>query len=252
VGFSPLYIAEFCIMTATNKIARNNRVFNIVYIVLIVVLIILAVGGSILADRFVYVAGTRNDTNYSMIYGFEFFIMLLLIMAPIAVGASIVAMISLVLRHRNVGEVLLRFALIPLGPFIVCCAFLYASPLSAVFLEGFEQWVRQEVDIDSIQTWLVNEGAKHAGQHYVAEAGFPEDLPKCLIELSPVVISFVNYDSQNGPNVEISWFLFKENYGLIIGPPEMETSEEERIEPYTGGSEFRRPIKPGAYVFIRG
>lgn len=239
-------------MAATTKIPSDNRALNIAYIILIIVLAVMAIGGSMLTRRFEYVAGTRNDANYSAVYGFGLSIMLFFLTVLIAVSASVLALISLVLRHRNVGQILLKLALILLGPIICCCAFLYNGPLSPVFLEGFEQWVLQEADIEAIQQWLASEGAKHAGKRYHGEEGFPEELPECLVELNPIFISFSDSISINGPTVEITWFLFMDDYGLIVGPPAMETPEEGHIKLNKTYYEFRRPVKAGAYVFIRG
>lgn len=234
------------------SVKRKRQIPDIAYIILIIVLSVLAIGGSILTRRFEYVAGTRNDVHYSMVYSFGLSLMLFLIITPMATCASILALISLVLRHSNVGQILLKLALILLGPVIVFCAFEYISPLSPVFLKGFEQWVLQETDIDVIQTWLANEGAKYAGQGYSSKEGFPEDLPECLVDLNPVSISFSSSVSKNGASVEINWFFFMDDYGLIIGSPEMETPEKGLIKLRRDYYEFRRPVKQGAYVFIRG
>lgn len=239
-------------MAATKKIPSDNRALSIAYIILIIVLTVLAIGGSILTRRFEYVAGTRNDAHYSFVYGFGLSLMLSFLMASLAVIASILALISLVLRHRNVRQILLKVALILLGPIICYCAFEYTVPLAPVFLEGFEQWVLQEADIEVIQQWLASEGAKHAGQRYNAKEGFAKELPECIVELNPRFISFSDSISKNGPSVEIIWPLFMDDYGLIVGPPTMETPEEGHIELRKAYYEFRRPVKPGAYVFSRG
>ena len=230
----------------------KRQIPDIAFIILIIVLTILAIGGSLLIRQFEYVAGTRNDVHYSMVYGFGLSIVLFLIITPMATCASILALISLVLKHSNIRQILFKLALLLLGPVIVFCAFEYISPLSPVFLKGFEQWVQRETDIDAIQTWLASEGAKYAGQHYSAREGFHENLPECLVDLNPVSISFSSSVSQNGPSVEINWSFFMDDYGLIIGSPEMETPEKGRIKLYRFYYEFRRPVKPGAYVFIRG
>lgn len=239
-------------MAATTKISSYDRALSIAYIILIIVITVLAIGGSILTHRFEFVAGTRNDAHYSVVYGFGLSVILFLVMAQIAVIASILAMISLVLRHRNIGQILLKLALILLGPIICYCAFEYTAPLAPVFLEGFEQWILQKADIEAIQQWLASEGPKHAGQRYHGKEDFPEELPKCLVELNPRFISFSDSISKNGPTVEITWFLFMDEYGLTVGPPAMETPEEGHIKLNKTYYEFRRPVKAGAYVFIRG
>jgi len=238
-------------MSASIRIPTPKLTLNIAYIIVIIVLAVLAIGGSILTHRLEYVAGTRNDAHYSVVYGFGLSVILFPLMVLIAVFASILALVSLLLRHGSLGRILLKLVLILLGPVIVCCAFVYITPLSPVFLEGFEQWVLQETDIDAIQTWLASEGANHAGQSYSTEDGFPEELPECLVKLHPRYMVFGDSDSQDGPNVEIVWFFVMDDYGLIVGSPAMETPEEECIK-LDAYYEFRRPVKPGAYVFIRG
>jgi len=246
------YLLEVRKMAAATNIAGRGRLLTIAYIVLVVVLTVVAIGGSIAVHRFEYTAGTRNDAKYSVVYGFGLFVALFLVMAPIAGGASFVALISLVLGHRNLRQISLKLGMILLGPIICFCAFEYEVPLAPVFLEGFEQWVLQEADIDGIQTWLASEGAKHAGKHYSAQEDFGGELPECLVELKPMLVSFSDSVSPDGPRVEIIWLLFMDEYGLIVGPPTMDTPEKGRIKLKKAFHEFRRPVKPGAYVFTRG
>ncbi|MHC4539614.1 MAG: hypothetical protein ACYTEK_09805 [Planctomycetota bacterium] len=234
---------------------RKWKTLSLAYIILIIVLTVVATGGSILIHRIEYIAGTRNDVDCSILYGFGLSVILFFfILLPIAASASILALVSLVLRHSNVGQVLLKLALMLLGPVIVCCAFLCTVPLSPIFLKGFEQWVVQEADIDAIQTWLASEGARHAGQLYsrYSKEGFPEELPECLVGLNPAFISFRDANSHNGPSVEIVWPYFMDEYGLVVGSPAMETRNEGRIKLDSSNYEFRRPVKRGVYVFIRG
>lgn len=229
------------------------KIPSIAYIILIIVLTVLAIGGSILIYRFEYVAGTRNDVDYAMFYSFGLSVILVLfILPPIALCASILALISLLPWHSSVGHVLLKLALILLGPVIVCCAFFSSGPSAAVFLKGFEQWVLQNANVDAIQTWLSSEGQKHSGQFYSSDKGFPEELPECLIELRPRFISFRDSDFSNELSVEITWFFVMDDYGLIIGSPAMEIPNKGRIKVSRSTIEFRRPVKRGTYVFFRG
>ena len=232
---------------------RQRESLNTVCIILIIILITLAAGGSILIHRFEYVAGTRNDVHFSMVYGFGLSLIFFFVMLPIAACASILAVINLVHQHSNLGQILSKLVLLILVPVTVICTFLYTIPLSPIFLKGFEQWILKEADIDAIQTWLASEGAKHAGKQYNARDGLSEKLPTCLVNLNPKIISFKHSASQNGPSVEITWYFFMDDYGLIIGPPEMETPKKGRIKLMDRSAyEFRRPVKPGAYIFIRG
>lgn len=238
-------------MAEKEKIAGDNQALNIINIVLVVILAVTAIGGSILAYGLQYIGGTRNDFSFTF-YSFGLLLLLFLIVPLVAGSTIIVVLISLVFRHRTVGQILQKLALLLIVPVICFCAFEYKSPLAPVFLKGFEQWVLQEADVDAIQVWLVNEGAKHTGKSYHVGDGFPEELPECLVNFNPGVISFADSDSQYGPSVEITWFVRGGNHGLIVGSPEMETPEVGQIKLDTGDNEFRRPVKPGAYVFIRG
>ena len=231
---------------------RKSEKLNTACIILVIVLTILTIGGSILIHRFEFVAGTRNDVHFSMVYGFGLSLILLFLKILIAICASFLALISLIRQHSNVRQILMKLALLLLGPTIVFGFFIFFSPPSAIFLKGFEQWVLQETDINAIQTWLANEGAKHAGKQYNVRDGLSAKLPTCLVVLNPKIISFKNSASRNGPSVEITWYFFMDDYGLIIGPPEMETPKKGRIKIHESLYEFRRPVKPGAYVFIRG
>lgn len=238
------------------KLKREN--LNTACVYLIIVLTVLAIGGAIIIHRFEYVAGTRNDVYYSFSHTFHLSVILRLLLPFMAICTSILALIrliSLVLKHSDIRQILFMLALLFLGPVIVIWFFLYTTfPLSPspVFLKGFEKWVLKEADIDAIQTWLTSKGAKHAEQHYSAEDGFGEDLPECLINLNPKFISISNSTSLNEPSVEITWSFFRDYYGLIIGSPEMETPDKGRIKLHRAYYEFRRPVKRGAYVFIRG
>jgi hypothetical protein len=167
-------------------------------------------------------------------------------------SASIIALISLVRKHTNISQIVFKLALILLGPVIVGCAFFFSEPGAVVFLKGFEQWVLQNADVDAIQTWLLSEGQKHSGQSYSSEKGFPEELPECLVELNPRFISFHYSYSSNELRVEITWFFVMDDYGLIIGSTAMEIPNKGRIKVSRSTVEFRRPVRPGAYVFFRG
>lgn len=239
-------------MSATTETPSKNRALSFAYVILIIILAILAIGGSIFIHRSEYLAGTRNDPQYSFVVVFGLSLVLFPLMALVAVSASVLALMNLVVRHSNFGRILLKLAMILLGPIIVCCAFLYTTPLSPVFLKGFEQWIHQKADIEAIQTWLASEGAKYAGQSYSAEEGFPDELPDCLVKLHPFYIKFSDSDSQNVLSVEIVWHFVMDECVLIAGPPEMETPEKGCLKIRKDYYEFRRPVKPGAYVFIRG
>ncbi|MGE5293560.1 MAG: hypothetical protein ACM3VT_01900 [Solirubrobacterales bacterium] len=139
----------------------------------------------------------------------------------------------------------------------VCVAALFApvrvlGPEAAVYLRGFERRMLEKVDIDAVQRWLAAEGERHAGRTY--QDDFPSELPVCLTEFEPGEILFSDIAAGGGMVIEFRWYApHGENYGLVVGPPSMESPAESVIPlPDSDFNEFRRPIKPGAYVFARG
>jgi len=236
----------------------KNKIPNTACVVSIIILTIIALGGLIIIHCFEYVAGTRNDVEYNFSHCFHLSIILRFLLISISIFTSILALIrliGLVLSHSNIRQILFMLALLILAPVIAYGAFLYMTPPlspSSAFLKGFENWVLREADIDEINTWLKNEGAKQAGKHYYAEDGFPKVLPECLVNLNPKSISISNPVSSKGPSVEITWSFLRDYYGLNVGPPEFETPKKGRIKLNQDHYEFRRPVKKGAYVFIRG
>ncbi|HSW02614.1 MAG TPA: hypothetical protein VLI39_20795 [Sedimentisphaerales bacterium] len=126
------------------------------------------------------------------------------------------------------------------------------EPAAAIYLRGFEQRMLKAVDVGAVQQWLTAEGRKHAGRVYRPD--FPLELPTCLTEFRPSEILFGDVASERGITIEFRWYApHGEDYGLVIGPPSMTDSFEIMIRlPDSGLNEFRRPIKPGVYVFARG
>lgn len=127
----------------------------------------------------------------------------------------------------------------------VCVPVRLPGGLAAAYLRGFERRMLRMADIDAIQQWLSVEGGKYSGRVYRRE--FPKELPSCLTEFGAPVIRF------SGAAVEFRWDApHGESYGLIVGPPSVQTPPEGVIEHDNGLNEFRRPVRPGAYVFSRG
>ena len=125
-----------------------------------------------------------------------------------------------------------------------------AGPLAATFLRGFEQWVLREVDTDAIQQWLAGEGRNYAGRQYNGD--FPEELPDFLVRFKPKLVRFSNPASEGGLHIEFGCGGGLSYWGLIVGLPDMPTPKEGDIDLSESETEFRRPIKPGVYIFDRG
>ena len=85
----------------------------------------------------------------------------------------------------------------------------------------------------------------------VASGNFPEEVPDFLVSFNPVHIWFRGSAPEGGPRIVFGWGGPLAHWGLVVGLPDMPMPEE---NPIHDGSEteFRRPIKPGVYVFDRG
>jgi len=210
------------------------------------VVLVLAAGGSYFIDWAEYMGGLRGlgvGRSFPLVLG----------MRPVIIVITlVVALRWLLARSLVFSQKLLRFSF----PAICLAAVLIPSkvsePAAAAYLRGFEQRMLKHVDIGGVQQWLLAEGQKHTGR--VCRPDFPPELPARLTEFRPHEILFSNAAPGYSVTVEFRWYApHGEEYGLVIGPPSMMDSVETTIRlPDSGLNEFRRPIKPGVYVFARG
>jgi len=235
---------------ANDPLKQRNRSHTL-DIVLAGAVIVLVGGGSYLTYQTEYLGGVGNEPNH----GFIFFVGLVLPMLIVIFIAFVCYLIRLFPWPATLGHRLLRLAFLLLPPALFFGSFFLTTPLAAVFLKGFEQWVAQEADIDAIQEWLATDGRQFTGQTFTLEPNTdaPEELPTCLTALRPWRISFSDGEAAGEMSIELSWPCgFSDEYGLIVGPPTMHTPETGMIKVREGCNEFRRPIQPGAYIFDRG
>ncbi len=157
-------------------------------------------------------------------------------------------------RPCNPKHLALRLLFVALPVSIPIIAFCTCTPSSPVFLRGFRAWTLRHVDIQAVQQWLATEGPafaeRQAGQSYRYD--FPADYPKCLVDFKPKFIWF-NRTPEGELTVEFGWGGGLSAWGLIVGPPTMKTPEAGMVRPKDSSEvEFRRPVRPGAYVVDRG
>jgi len=210
----------------------------------------LAVGGSYFIYQAEYVGGLRGaGVGQSFLLAPALKPLIVFITAAIVVPMVVVRFLD---RRLTLGHKLVRLVFPA-----VCLAAIFipikaAGPGAAIYLRGFERRMLEKVDIEAIQQWLATEGEKHTGRVY--RNSFPSELPVCLTEFRPDEILFSDAASEQGMTIEFRWHAPRgENYGLVVGPSSMDAPEEDTISLPDGAfNEFRRPIKPGAYVFARG
>ncbi|MEN6333396.1 MAG: hypothetical protein ABFE01_03990 [Phycisphaerales bacterium] len=210
----------------------------------------LAVGGSYFICQAEYVGGLRGaGVGQSFLLAPALKPLIVFITAAIVVPMVVVRFLD---RRLTLGHKLVRLVFPGVCLAVVLVPIKAAGPGAAIYLRGFERRMLEKVDIEAVQRWLVAEGGRHTGRAY--RDNFPSELPACLTEFRPDEILFSDAAFERGITIEFRWHSpHGENYGLIVGPSSMEAPEESMIPlPDSGLNEFRRPIKPGAYVFARG
>lgn len=127
------------------------------------------------------------------------------------------------------------------------------SPPEAVFLlMGNEKWVRRNVDVDAIQTWLLSKEVDPHLEKCYDFANPPDDLPHFVTDFGPKYIVFSGYRSEEERSVTFEWGGGLEHWGFVVGLPTMKAKQKGRIQHGGHVVEYRRPIKPGVYVYDGG
>jgi hypothetical protein len=218
-------------------------------IVLAAAVVVLVAGGSYLMYRAEYLGGMSNDPNQGFITGFP----LLLAMLPLTFVVVVCELVRLFPWPRTSGHRLLRLAFLLFPPVVFSGSFVATTPLAEAFLKGFERWVAREADLDALQDWLTTGGRRFASESLFLHRENSEALPACLTSLRPWHVSFRAGGTEDEITVELCWPAgFSDEYGLVIGPPTMGTPKTGMIKVRQNCHEFRRPVRPGAYIFTRG
>ena len=137
-------------------------------------------------------------------------------------------------------------------PFLICIFLIFdTKPGVVYFIQGYENWVQKEVDIASIQKWLVSLDVVYSEKYYFEAKDFPEELPIAITKLEPYHMEFTKFDADNR-SVEFEWGCAFGHFGIRIGLPGMETPREGSIKISKNKWEYRRPIQSGVYIFNRG
>jgi hypothetical protein len=168
----------------------------------------------------------------------------------IAILIFVVARIAHPKQGRKRKEYIFA-ALLPVLIFAGSWALALSVPPLELFLKGSEEWVRRNVDVDGIQTWLVSEEAeRYFGQAY--GKGSLDHLPRLVTHFEPKHVAFHGDDHENGRCVAFQWGGALNRWGFVVGLPTMKARQKGRFQ--RGGSvvEYRRQIRPGVYVYDAG
>ena len=228
------------------------KVTSILYLLFIIMLLVMAVGGSFLIRRYSYLAGLHHSDEY--IKSIPIAIYLLPLLVILTLSSSLIAFVGLFFTNGKISKILCQLLMILLGPAIIFGIFICTPPGAATYLKGFKQYILKEVDIEAVQTWLATKGSIYARQEYYPDYGkdYPEELPSNLTKLHPSAIFISDSVAENGPVINLSWPFGMDGCELIIGPPDMKIPKRTLTETDQGIKEFTRIIKPGAYISIRG
>lgn len=132
--------------------------------------------------------------------------------------------------------------------------FTFNQPGSVYQLKGFKKWAVKNVDVDTVQTWMISEQAdkyfKNKPNTYFKH-DFPEDLPDFITNVGPDYITFLDGESNEEKQIIIGWIALDTSWGVIASSPAMNMKQEEKIRHSDHFYEFRYPIKPGIFVFTK-
>ncbi len=205
-----------------------------------------AVGGAFYVDHVEYLGGTKNVGYQGFIAAMQTFGVLSLI----GLAFMIWTLVRFLRSPGGGKRTPAHLAFLTVSALILVAHFMVTGPLAATFLRGFEQWVLREVDTDAIQQWLATDGRNYAGRQY--NGNLPEDLPDFLVRFKPRYVRFSDLASESGLHIEFGCGGGVSLWGFVVGLPDMPTPKEGAIDVSRSTVEFRRPIKPGVYVFDRG
>lgn len=195
-----------------------------------------------------YRAGLRNSPSLGFI--------LFLLYEPLKIGVVLFALVRVTLpvkprRERRKCIITASLTLlIFFASWILPMAILPAP--TVFFLKGYEKWVHQNVDCDTIQTWLLSEDADVHSEHRYYSGDFPDELPNFIKDFGPKYVVFDEYKSEKGKFITFEWGGALGHWGIVVGPPTITTKQEGRIRRSKSIVEYRHPIKPGIYLYYAG
>lgn len=244
-------------MTEDHKITIRHYVLDIIPIALFLLTLLV---GKLFFSRASYISGLLGSGHFMLFWPL---LLLLLLLFAASLFLAFVNFVRVIIKACKVKKVQWLRVLLSLSPFLICLLYfvgVFSVKASGVvgeagavkFLRGYEKWVQKEVDIASIQEWLISLDTAYSGKFYFEAEDFPEELPTVVTNLKPYHISFSDFDGEQR-SVKFEWGSAMGHWGIIIGLPGMETPKEEDLIKHSESEwEYRRPIQSGVYIFDRG
>jgi hypothetical protein len=225
-----------------------------------------------LGPVFRYFEGLRNEE--AGLFGVPCLVQLILVLCVLAgLPALVIRMIISWPKHIRSRRRLwaLRLLLVP-GLLAYCAVWFTPLPPSPrrAFIRGFEKYMKGNVDVPAIQTWLSTLDPNVPSDLSLSEEGefrvFPEEdtppipCPECILRLEPKHADLARLQSGR-LHVQLYWGAFwSAGRGLVVGDKEMEIPQTEppgwyyyppdtREERIRIPGRYCSPLAPGAYVW---
>jgi hypothetical protein len=179
-------------------------------------------------------AGRTNDLKeFNLAMGY--FLLKLLTLVGLWLLLSLM-LVRIWMKRRAKVLLALRVGMLLLMAGLFVVPFLFSSPAVEPHSRGFQQWAKENADVEAIRAWA---GTLHGVEGNTEIK--PSLWPPVVARLSPI---YVSYEDAN--TVRLSWGGGHIGaFGIVVGPATM-------ANPETGQSQRILDLAPGAYVFLYG
>ena len=177
--------------------------------------------GIVHLDMIFYKAGLVNEQVFMAFFGILFFVSLY----EISKIAIVIFAVMRIFFHLKPDERNKRYAITALVSFLIFIGswvffFTLHQPGAVHYLRGYGKWVTKNIDIDSIQTWILSQEADKYSDHTYDRASIPSDLPDFIRNVNPEWIYIRK--NETGRCIKLTWrHGISEYKGIVVGSPEM-------------------------------
>lgn len=209
---------------------------------------------SVLYNVFCYIDGTKGEMSLSIDLLFKtmfpYLILTLLLVVWAIISICVTFGLTKTISHELIISAIVLAVVIGSPP----VALFIAPPGAETFLRGYVRWIPEHVDIDGIQDWIAKapEFYWNESETYSSDKGKPEGFPQCLKDCEFQYVSFEQSDLDGSNIVRLEWGGPFSHYGVVVGSPQMKMPDKTEYEINRSYVEFRKAIKPGAYIYEGG
>jgi hypothetical protein len=133
------------------------------------------------------------------------------------------------------------------APFI---ALSITTPGAKIFIQGYKSWVMENFDVDLIQDWIAKAPDYYWNERKICSyEAKPDGFPPCSKDCEFQYVSFEHSDLDSSKVIRLEYGGGMSHWGIVVGPPEMKMPDKTEYRTNRSSVEFRKVIKPGAYVY---